>query len=196
MSGTTPSWTNRSPTPSEFAVPRGWSNTRTGPAGHHVRGAGDRPVLCGPLPLVVEASKFDGCRYPAGATLYPMEEPQRRIRAAHTASTITVYQAYSPEIGLPAVREGRFPTGWKRDRMTWIKPLSQTPARRPVLARGMPVTPETQPCRMSEVVVAEWKPATSEASTSHQSYDRHISGPVRLHSLSYVSRLVHVGTGW
>ncbi|MFE9994457.1 DUF4291 domain-containing protein [Streptomyces avermitilis] len=51
-----------------------------------------------------------------------MEEPQRGIRAVHTTSTITVYQAYSPEIGLSAVREGRFPTAWKRDRMTWIKP--------------------------------------------------------------------------
>ncbi|MEV8390721.1 MULTISPECIES: DUF4291 domain-containing protein [unclassified Streptomyces] len=51
-----------------------------------------------------------------------MEEPQRRIRAAYAESTITVYQAYSPEIGLPAVSEGRFPAAWKRDRMTWIKP--------------------------------------------------------------------------
>ncbi|MFL4948461.1 DUF4291 domain-containing protein [Streptomyces sp. MMS24-I31] len=51
-----------------------------------------------------------------------MEEPQRRIRAAHSESTITVYQAYSPDIGLPAVRDGRFPAVWKRDRMTWIKP--------------------------------------------------------------------------
>jgi len=51
-----------------------------------------------------------------------MEEPHQRIRATHTASTITVYQAYTPEIGLPAVRKGRFPTTWKRDRMTWIKP--------------------------------------------------------------------------
>ncbi|MFF4703957.1 DUF4291 domain-containing protein [Streptomyces sp. NPDC001288] len=51
-----------------------------------------------------------------------MEEPQRRIRAAHSESTITVYQAYSPEIGGPAVRDGRFPGAWKRDRMTWIKP--------------------------------------------------------------------------
>ncbi|WP_406474019.1 DUF4291 domain-containing protein [Streptomyces sp. NBC_01615] len=51
-----------------------------------------------------------------------MEEPQRRIRAAYAESTITVYQAYSPEIGLSAVREGRFPAAWKRDRMTWIKP--------------------------------------------------------------------------
>ncbi|MFF3987815.1 DUF4291 domain-containing protein [Streptomyces sp. NPDC001797] len=51
-----------------------------------------------------------------------MEQPQRGIRAAYTDSTITVYQAYSPEIGLPAVREGCFPAVWKRDRMTWIKP--------------------------------------------------------------------------
>jgi Domain of unknown function (DUF4291) len=51
-----------------------------------------------------------------------MEEPQRRIRALHSESTVTVYQAYSPQIGLPAAREGRFPAAWKRERMTWIKP--------------------------------------------------------------------------
>ncbi|MFF7852741.1 DUF4291 family protein [Streptomyces sp. NPDC007904] len=51
-----------------------------------------------------------------------MERPQREIRAAYGASTITVYQAYSPELGLPAVREGRFPAAWRRSRMTWVKP--------------------------------------------------------------------------
>ncbi|MFE5868192.1 DUF4291 domain-containing protein [Streptomyces roseifaciens] len=51
-----------------------------------------------------------------------MQEPHRRIRAAHTDSTITVYQAYAPRLGLPAARDGRFPAAWKRDRMTWIKP--------------------------------------------------------------------------
>ncbi|MFJ9442372.1 DUF4291 domain-containing protein [Kitasatospora sp. NPDC101235] len=51
-----------------------------------------------------------------------MPEPKRQIRALHTASTVTVYQAYAPEIGLPAARDGRFPAAWKRDRMTWIKP--------------------------------------------------------------------------
>ncbi|MEU1531712.1 DUF4291 domain-containing protein [Streptomyces fagopyri] len=51
-----------------------------------------------------------------------MEEPHRGIRALHTASTITVYQAYRPEIGLAAVRDGRFPDVWKPGRMTWIKP--------------------------------------------------------------------------
>ncbi|MFF8725281.1 DUF4291 domain-containing protein [Streptomyces sp. NPDC015171] len=54
--------------------------------------------------------------------LYAVQEPHRGIRADHTESTITVYQAYSPEIGLPAARTGRFPGAWKRDRMTWIKP--------------------------------------------------------------------------
>jgi hypothetical protein len=64
-------------------------------------------------------------RWPTGGvrpTLYAMKEPHRGIRALHTASTITVYQAYSPEIGLPAIRDGRFPAAWKPDRMTWIKP--------------------------------------------------------------------------
>ncbi|MFH9571149.1 DUF4291 domain-containing protein [Streptomyces sp. NPDC017454] len=51
-----------------------------------------------------------------------MEAPQRGIRAAYAQSTVTVYQAYSPGIGVPAAREGRFPAAWKRDRMTWIKP--------------------------------------------------------------------------
>jgi hypothetical protein len=67
-------------------------------------------------------SKTGGHLSPAQPTLYAMEEPLRRIRARHTASTITVYQAYSPEIGLPAARDGRFPAAWKRGGMTWIKP--------------------------------------------------------------------------
>ncbi|MET7638427.1 DUF4291 domain-containing protein [Streptomyces sp. NPDC005438] len=51
-----------------------------------------------------------------------MTEPRYRIRARHTPSTVTVYQAYPPGIGLPAARRGRFPASWKRDRMTWVKP--------------------------------------------------------------------------
>ncbi len=52
----------------------------------------------------------------------PHGEPYRRIRARHTERTVTVYQAYSPALGLPAARDGRFPAAWKRERMTWIKP--------------------------------------------------------------------------
>ncbi|WP_431983515.1 DUF4291 domain-containing protein [Streptomyces qinglanensis] len=50
------------------------------------------------------------------------QRPPRRIRALHSASTVTVYQAYAPRLGVPAARDGRFPAAWKRDRMTWIKP--------------------------------------------------------------------------
>ncbi|AZQ33278.1 DUF4291 domain-containing protein [Streptomyces cyaneochromogenes] len=49
-------------------------------------------------------------------------EPRFRIRALHTESTVTVYQAYQPGIGLAAARGGRFPSSWSRERMTWIKP--------------------------------------------------------------------------
>ncbi|MEU9234982.1 DUF4291 domain-containing protein [Streptomyces subrutilus] len=51
-----------------------------------------------------------------------MPTAPRTIRAVHTDTTVTVYQAYSPALGLPAARDGRFPPAWKRERMTWIKP--------------------------------------------------------------------------
>jgi hypothetical protein len=51
-----------------------------------------------------------------------MSVPARQIRARYSADTITVYQAYSPQIALPAVAAGRFVAPFKRDRMTWIKP--------------------------------------------------------------------------
>lgn len=51
-----------------------------------------------------------------------MSIPPFQIRARYTDTTVTVYQAYAPAIGVPAAREGRFPASWKRDRMTWVKP--------------------------------------------------------------------------
>lgn len=48
--------------------------------------------------------------------------PVRQIRARYSADTITVYQAYSPQIALPAVSAGRFVPPFRRERMTWIKP--------------------------------------------------------------------------
>ncbi|MFJ9553503.1 DUF4291 domain-containing protein [Nocardiopsis sp. NPDC101807] len=50
------------------------------------------------------------------------DAPRHQIRALHTDTTVTVYQAYTPSIGFPAAQEGRFPSSWKRERMTWIKP--------------------------------------------------------------------------
>jgi hypothetical protein len=48
--------------------------------------------------------------------------PAREVRARYSAESITVYQAYPPEIAEPAVAAGRFVPPFKRDRMTWIKP--------------------------------------------------------------------------
>jgi hypothetical protein len=51
-----------------------------------------------------------------------MTTPPRQVRASYDDATITVYQAYSPEIAGPAVAAGRFVPPFKRERMTWIKP--------------------------------------------------------------------------
>jgi Domain of unknown function (DUF4291) len=50
------------------------------------------------------------------------DESTLLIRAAYTSETITVYQAYGPEIADPAVRAGTFVPPFSRGRMTWIKP--------------------------------------------------------------------------
>src|SRR5689334_12903612 len=53
----------------------------------------------------------------------PAENPGvRKVRADHSAETITVYQAYAPEIAVPALAAGRFVDPFQRERMTWIKP--------------------------------------------------------------------------
>ncbi|WP_091672437.1 DUF4291 domain-containing protein [Micromonospora auratinigra] len=51
-----------------------------------------------------------------------MTVPRQQIRAAFTADTLTVYQAYPPEIADAALAAGRFVAPFKRERMTWIKP--------------------------------------------------------------------------
>lgn len=50
------------------------------------------------------------------------ENPIREIRAHYDDESITVYQAYSPQIAKPAVAAGKFVPPFKIDRMTWIKP--------------------------------------------------------------------------
>ena len=48
--------------------------------------------------------------------------PFRQVRALYDDETITVYQAYRPEIAEAAVRAGRFVAPFSLNRMTWIKP--------------------------------------------------------------------------
>ncbi|MFD9317795.1 DUF4291 family protein [Streptomyces sp. NPDC060053] len=57
------------------------------------------------------------------------QEPKFRIRAAHSESTITVYQAYHPRIGTAAARNVRFPSRWSRERMTWTPSRVDRPLR-------------------------------------------------------------------
>ncbi|MFK4089366.1 DUF4291 domain-containing protein [Kribbella sp. NPDC020789] len=47
---------------------------------------------------------------------------QRQIRALYDDDTIAVYQAYAPEIALPALAAGTFVAPFGFARMTWIKP--------------------------------------------------------------------------
>ena len=51
-----------------------------------------------------------------------MAVPPRQIRAVYSPETITVYQAYPPQIAEAALAAGRFVAPFTLDRMTWIKP--------------------------------------------------------------------------
>src|SRR5260221_3790890 len=48
--------------------------------------------------------------------------PEYEIRADYDERTVVVYQAYRPEVALPAVRHNRFVQPFALTRMTWIKP--------------------------------------------------------------------------
>jgi hypothetical protein len=58
----------------------------------------------------------------ASIIIWCVNVPHRQIRGRYDDRTITVYQAYSPEIAMPAVSAGRFVAPFKSGRMTWIKP--------------------------------------------------------------------------
>ena len=47
---------------------------------------------------------------------------EKEIRAVYDEQTITVYQAYRKDIAEPAVKNQKFVSPFKMDRMTWIKP--------------------------------------------------------------------------
>ncbi|WP_327066743.1 DUF4291 domain-containing protein [Kitasatospora sp. NBC_01302] len=94
--------------------------------------------------------------------------PQRQIRAAYTEGTVTVYQAYPPEIGGPAVRDGRFPAAWSRSRMTWIKPSFRWMMYR----CGWGTKPGQEVVLALEISRAGFESALAQACLSH--YDRDV----------------------
>jgi hypothetical protein len=61
--------------------------------------------------------------YPSAEAHAAAALPYLQIRATHTANTITIYQAYSAPLAAAAVAAGTLAVpGFKRARMTWIKP--------------------------------------------------------------------------
>src|SRR5215471_15773329 len=51
-----------------------------------------------------------------------MSASEHVIRATYSDRTVRVYQAYRPEIALPALKAERFVPPFSMSRMTWIKP--------------------------------------------------------------------------
>ncbi|MFK0193450.1 DUF4291 family protein [Kitasatospora sp. NPDC090308] len=50
------------------------------------------------------------------------ETPKRQVRARYDEETVTVHQAFRPEIAEPAAAAGRFPAAFDTGRTTWVKP--------------------------------------------------------------------------
>ncbi|MFG2879716.1 DUF4291 domain-containing protein [Streptomyces sp. NPDC048337] len=91
------------------------------------------------------------------------EVPNRQIRASHTDTTITVYQAYAPRLGEPAARDNHFPPAWKRERMTWIKPSFLWMMYR----CGWATKPDQETVLAIEITRAGFDRALREACLSH-----------------------------
>jgi Domain of unknown function (DUF4291) len=100
-----------------------------------------------------------------------MPVPQQQIRGVYTADTITVYQAYSPEIVLPALNSGRFVAPFKRDRMTWIKPSFLWMMYR----CGWGSKPGQEHVLAIEITRAGFEWALAHACLSHYDRDRYAS---------------------
>ncbi|MEU1605703.1 DUF4291 domain-containing protein [Micromonospora matsumotoense] len=99
-----------------------------------------------------------------------MSVPVRQIRARYSTTTITVYQAYPPEIALPAVSAGRFVAPFKRDRMTWIKPSFLWMMYR----CGWATKPEQERVLSIDITREGFEWALARACLSH--YDRSLHG--------------------
>jgi hypothetical protein len=95
--------------------------------------------------------------------------PRRQVRGQFTDHTITVYQAYPPEISLPAVAAGRFVAPFKRDRMTWIKPSFLWMMYR----SGWASKPGQERVLAVEILRSGFEEALTSACLSHYDRDLH-----------------------
>lgn len=93
----------------------------------------------------------------------------RAVRAQHTATSITVYQAYSAEIAEAALAAGTFAPPFKRERMTWIKPSFRWMAYR----CGWATKPGQERVLAVEITRAGFEWALEHAGLSHFEPDTH-----------------------
>jgi hypothetical protein len=99
------------------------------------------------------------------------------IRAAYSDSTVRVYQAYRPEIALPALEAGRFVPPFSLSRMTWIKPSfnwmmyrsghASKPGQEVVL--GIDITREGFEWALKNAVLSKFTPSVHSSPEKWQS---------------------------
>jgi hypothetical protein len=108
------------------------------------------------------------------------------IRAAYSDRTIRVYQAYRPEIALPALKAGRFVPPFSMSRMTWIKPsfnwmmyrsgYASKPGQEFVL--GVDITREGFEWALRHASISSYQPGFH---ASHEAWKREVEAkPVRV----------------
>lgn len=112
--------------------------------------------------------------------------PARQVRAVFDARTITVYQAYSPAIAVPAIAAGRFVPPFKLDRMTWIKPSflwmmyrsgwATKPGQERVLA--IQVTRDGFEWALAHATLSHYEPGTY--ASQQEWVQRKLANPVRI----------------
>ena len=112
--------------------------------------------------------------------------PEFVIRAAFTPHTVRVYQAYRPELALPALTAGKFVPPFSMNRMTWIKPsfnwmmyrcgYATKPGQEVVL--GIDITREGFEWALENAVLSAYQP---EVHTSFDAWRSTLSrAPVRV----------------
>jgi hypothetical protein len=112
--------------------------------------------------------------------------PERQIRALFTASTVTVYQAYSPEIADRALAAGSFVPPFRLGRMTWIKPSllwmmhrsgwATKPGQERVLA--IQITRDGLEWALAHAALSHYEPGTY--ASQQQWAERKLASPVRI----------------
>jgi hypothetical protein len=111
---------------------------------------------------------------------------ERQIRALFTASTVTIYQAYAPEIADRALAAGTFVPPFRLGRMTWIKPSflwmmyrsgwATKPGQERILA--IQITREGLEWALSHSALSRYEPGTY--ASQQQWAQRKLASPVRI----------------